>query len=566
MTETLSDLLAKASDLATSGLYSASSATLGKAISLAPNRQDLIVKRAWLDHQIGNDVAARLKLGNIKFDGKPAMEAAILHMEIDAGANIDANKNPVSMEKANQALKLVLRHLPWGELHERFVSACRELNLFNFLLAFLRDWVQLHGTSKKVLVRASEVLLELEEPISAYKMLNYIWEQQEVRSEMELLLGRRKKIREDNPSQDFKLLDKIDRAFDLEDKKLARVKLPDGQINPSEVKVLYVGSSIVGAGLERSNDIAAHYIATSKLAGGNCDVWLDTNLVVPQWNRASDRQVVEAIDEFRKKLADERPDLLVLDTCTLPTGRGLTPKLLKQLKKKYKFRVAGLLRDPLKVAHKNIEAWAIVSDTLICGDPTAFFVRERINHLQKKALFMPIPAFHDPFCSSPFTPNRDLLFIGSTFGIHRSMLISMLGASSDISIDLVIGRNRRKLAPDEASYATLISNSRGVLNISAHHPSVNGHLVTGRVWEAIACRSLLVEQRNLGTESFFVPWRHFLPWVNPADLIHGWRIINRHENYRLRIANAAYEWALRHYNPSSFWRALVNHGFCRKAS
>ena len=559
VSETLSNLLDEASSLANQGLFDSASAILTKAIAVAPSRDDLFVKRAWLDHQAGKSAIARMQLIDLNLSGVVAIEALILDLEIDAHENMDVNNNPACEEKAKTVIPLVFKLFPWGEIHERFVLVCRDLNLSNLVLSFLRDWLQEYGVSKKVLVRAGEILLELEEANSAFKMLNYIWEQPEVQKEMAMLLGPRTNVIADNPKRDFEILDKIDTAFDAKEQELSLLELPSGEIDPKSVNVLYVGSSIVGAGLNRDNDMANHYKLSADLVGVNCRKWLSADLVVPQWTLPSRESLSDARIKFVEEIANTKPDLLILDACTLPTGRGISPKFINKLKNKYKFRVAGLLRDPLKYVQQNIEAWASVSDTLICGDPSVYFVKEKIKYLYEKALFLPVPAFHDPFVPQKTQPRRELVFIGSTFNVHRSMLLSMLGASSDIFIDLIIGDKRRKLVPNESSYAEILGSSRGVLNISGHHPSEDGHLVTGRVWETIACRSLLFEQRNAGTEKFFTPWRHFLPWRKPADIIHYWRVIKRHNNYRVRIANEGYQWASQHYSPRAFWDSLVNH-------
>ena len=59
MSETLSNLLDEASSLANQGLFDSASAILTKAIAVAPSRDDLFVKRAWLDHQAGKSAIAR---------------------------------------------------------------------------------------------------------------------------------------------------------------------------------------------------------------------------------------------------------------------------------------------------------------------------------------------------------------------------------------------------------------------------------------------------------------------------------------------------------------------------
>jgi len=182
----------------------------------------------------------------------------------------------------------------------------------------------------------------------------------------------------------------------------------------------------------------------------------------------------------------------------------------------------------------------------------------------RKVVAMPVPSLHSPYLDHqvPFLDCRErdlgLTFVGSVNLRVRYMLLSVL-MTEDIGFTAVFGPRRAMETPDTAAYARFLARSRATLNISVHAPGQghDGHLITARVWEAIAAGALLVEQDNPATAMVFTPYRHYLPWTTVEDIVHIARFIERRPDLAARIAGAAHAWARRHYSSDRFWAGVL---------
>ena len=79
------------------------------------------------------------------------------------------------------------------------------------------------------------------------------------------------------------------------------------------------------------------------------------------------------------------------------------------------------------------------------------------------------------------------------------------------------GSHHDSSALNPEDYSRLLRESRAVLNLSAR-PAPNVRAVTGRVKEAIASKSLLIEEKNDSITNIFIPYVHFIPFDSKKEL------------------------------------------------
>ncbi|WP_161539594.1 glycosyltransferase family protein [Paramagnetospirillum kuznetsovii] len=348
------------------------------------------------------------------------------------------------------------------------------------------------------------------------------------------------------PEVEASILARVEAAFALPESGLARVTLADGPL-PS-LKVMFVGFER----LALPNDLAEHFRRAAQAAGVDFSLYLDNAIVFSHEFRGGDDAVRDRVAAFEAALDERRPDMVILDSAYMPSQRGLRPERMRDLADRLGFHLVCMMRDALDSTLPYLLAWAPVADTILTYDPHCALLRPDHAAFHSKVLVTLPPAQH----LSAEGANRDmgLLFVGAnTYGV-RNMLLSVL-MTEDIPFTAIIGERRAVETPDMDSYATALGRARAVLNVAAH--SRSEFLVTGRVFESIACGAVLLEQDNAGTASFFTPWRHYLPWTHVADIVQLCRFVERNPDLAARMAAEARGWLDRNYDCRRFWASLL---------
>jgi hypothetical protein len=519
-------------------------AALDHALSRWPDDAVLRVRAALYEFLSGQDQAALARLAPLT---EQDAAAAVLALRIEKA------NGGFQREEVARAADLVINLLPWGEPHDDFITFCRTSGLGELALQFLLQWIRHRGQDSYVRRRVGELMLELGYLPNASAVFQQEWALWPVVAD---LIGPWSGVPDVSAGDEAEVEAEIEHAFAIPESELVHHPLPDDGLDLAGVTVMYLGASKTGNAV--GNDIAQHFQAAAAAAGGHLHAWFDSSLCSVNEARIDDRQALARVDSFVAELERVKPDILLLDAQNQPTLRSMTEDMLLSLKRRLGFRLVLVVRDALLALDTQLRLRAAVADKLIVFDPCSYVFASDQPDLARISLAIPVPALHAPFVPKSGHPQRQLTFVGSTHGQHRSFLLSVL-ATADIGLEMIVGPDRAVKVPTQDDFAALLADSRAVLNVAAHDVGVAGMLVTGRVWEAIGAGSLLVEQPYEGTMRFFTPWRHFLPWREPADIIRRWRVLSRRDDLRRKIADEAHAWACRHYGIDRVWRAVVTH-------
>lgn len=347
------------------------------------------------------------------------------------------------------------------------------------------------------------------------------------------------------------LVERIEAAFALDEAALPCLPPPDHGAPPpgTRVMMLTFGHNTL------PNDLAEHFGCTAAEAGLDFQLYLDRALTMPGDFQGGDDEVARRVERFADALARVRPDVLIIDCVAHYILRGLNPAAVAELRARFGFRLVCVMRDAHDYIVDDLDKWLRVCDAMVIFDPLSPVLSPERAPLNRKVVVLPVPSWHALFLERG---ERDLglTFVGSAKRLWRYMPLSVL-MTEDIRFTAVFGPRRAVEVPDTRSYARLLARSRGVLNVSCHGYGV--HLITGRVWEAVAAGSLLVEQDNPATAMVFAPYRHYLPWTTVEDIVQIARFIDRRPDLAARIADEAHAWARRYYNGDRFWAALLGH-------
>ncbi len=361
---------------------------------------------------------------------------------------------------------------------------------------------------------------------------------------------------------DGEIRQKIDARFDaVRSGTLGREPIPlaAGEGDFSGLSVMIVGPSRTNRFFP--NDCVDQYVATGIECGISVRAYSDDVIVYGSEARCSDAAARKHLADFATAVEDERPYVLMLDCGFASNPRTITPAFIHDLRQRCACRVVCLMRDCLDDNVAITEEWITVADTLVVGDPKAAIYSDKYRDLHAKVLTLPtIPTERALYHGDGARRDLPLTFIGSVFHPSRPMVLSAL-LTADVAFEAVFGDRRRDVAPTKEGYVAFLRRSRATLIISVH--SETERLVTARVWQAIACGTVLVEQENEGTASFFVPYLHYLPWNNVADIVQTARLLEKNDDYRKRIARAGSDWYLQHYNAARLWTTLLEHA-CAK--
>ncbi len=346
------------------------------------------------------------------------------------------------------------------------------------------------------------------------------------------------------------LVERIEEAFRRDEAELARVALPDyGPCAPSSrVVLLTFGDRVL------DNDFAVHFQESAREVGVDLHVYVDSALTLPCEFIGSDSEVGRRLAAFEAEMERLRPDVVMIDCVSPLILRGINPAILYDLKQRLGFKAICLMRDSHRLAMPLVKAWLPACDAMMADILSPIFNSDHA-HLNERVLPLVVPSLHRVFAGLP-APELGLVFVGGVTFFARFALLSIL-LTEEMDFTAIFGERRYREVPDMAAYAKVLGRAGAVLNLSIHTPE--DHLVTGRVWETIAAGSLLVEQDNEGTASFFTPFRHYLPWRNAEDIVHIAHFIKQRPDLARRVAAEAHAWAQIHYNPKRLWGAMLGH-------
>lgn len=314
----------------------------------------------------------------------------------------------------------------------------------------------------------------------------------------------------------------------------------------------------------REHELFMMFRRTAAAAGIDLRMVEGDALVMPYghgWRRQADAlaAAVEAIN-------DMRPDIVIFDALCeqMAIGEVFGPEVyrpvLGELKRRLGFRLVGFYPDAwtrntrraLDAIRGLADGWWTSSTAVFEGEPD--FDRRHLN----------LPTPFDPSFYPDRGPEAEAAragarFFGSVAGYNytRSLwlrLMERLGTPCAVTASNH-GAGPLSAEEDYQRYADALMASRVSLNFSSRN--LTTHITTGRVFETVLARALLLEEDNRATCNFFVPYVHYVPFRSAPELDAAVRLFLEDEPLRRRMVGAAGDWMARNYSPEAVWRAVV---------
>ena len=242
-----------------------------------------------------------------------------------------------------------------------------------------------------------------------------------------------------------------------------------------------------------------------------------------------------------------KPDVILIDANFSPNDDTITPDHLIRLRS-YGMPITALISDSDENTGVPIDFWARHCDLVL-----AFNRSSLTQALPDYDRLMLWPCF--PFTISSDPPHKfyDIGFIGRLYR-GRDVIAHYLDHFGLNPLVVMRGADNQRLPIDD--YIRALSSLRMTFNTGFLLGDYG--IVTGRLFEAMLCRTLVLEEIFTPLHPHFVPFVHYVPVSNAHEAVIYAQYFLAHPERLTRITNMAYDWVTRHFTPQKFWAKFAS--------
>lgn len=148
----------------------------------------------------------------------------------------------------------------------------------------------------------------------------------------------------------------------------------------------------------------------------------------------------------------------------------------------------------------------------------------------------------------------DVGFIGSTRYPERQEYLNKLKVKLP---NIQIGGGQRESSSSINKYAKMVRSCKIGLNFCKNPMGSGYEQIKGRVFEVIASKSLLLEEKNSSTPDFFTPGLDYVEFENLEDLVNKIEYYSQNESERISIAENGFRKFNKYYTSKHFWDKVM---------
>ena len=300
------------------------------------------------------------------------------------------------------------------------------------------------------------------------------------------------------------------------------------------------------------SDFHYNYLHSAKSYGIDITVF-DADEIIT-YNLAFERPaaiVQSKLAALRQMILEHHFDIVLFEGNFEPLGQAIKPEFWHSLKALRKFFLIMFTSDCYALPDP-IRVWGDVADLVLIGDTDNHnYASSRIKH---KLLYLPMTMpFHEvPHVRTSTDEDFDVGYAGSRSRNRELFLCAaILGGLKVHSVF----HDRRANQMNSETYRQTMRLCKMTFNNG--YIDYRKSIMTGRVFEAVIARSLLLQEDGGQIANFLVPFIHYIPVANIHQFVIFAQFFAKHEEYRLRITEAALQFHRSHYSAELFWRALV---------
>lgn len=163
-----------------------------------------------------------------------------------------------------------------------------------------------------------------------------------------------------------------------------------------------------------------------------------------------------------------------------------------------------------------------------------------------------------------FTPESNLIFKP----LDKTIPVSFIGSlryekrqeyieyCKEKIPELLINGGQREQNLSMPKYAEIISNSQMTINFPQH--GMKYEQTKGRVFQALASKTLLLENENASTRSILKPGFEYVEFSTKEDLCEKIAYYLKHKDQCEKIALQGYNTYMKKYSSSVFWKTVLD--------
>ncbi len=242
-----------------------------------------------------------------------------------------------------------------------------------------------------------------------------------------------------------------------------------------------------------------------------------------------------------------KPDVILIDANFSPNDHTIRPDQLTRLRA-YGVPMTALISDSDENTGVPIDFWARHCDLVL-----AFNRSSSTQALPDYDRLMLWPCFPFTISSNPPHKSHDIGFIGRLYR-GRDVMAHYLDYFGLNPVIIARGADNQRLPIED--YINALSSFRMTFNTG--FLLGDSGIATGRLFEAMLCRTLVLEEIFTPPHPHVVPFVHYVPISNAHETVMYAQYFLAHPEQMTRITDMAYDWVTQHFSPQKFWAALAD--------
>lgn len=302
-------------------------------------------------------------------------------------------------------------------------------------------------------------------------------------------------------------------------------------------------------------DFRDHLLESAANAGADVDFFPTDRCSYP--GTGFDAALAKAeLELLSARIAAFKPDVILIDGNYLPSAESLNPAWLQGLKAKCGFKVIVFIGDAWG-SHwvPAADSWSEVGDIIYHFAPETPIETE--GKFPEKLCWDGYPVNERNFF--PDTDKQlDISFVGTYVSALRPFWLTVaaqIAKELDLKHQLLPHKREADVALTMEAYAKVLRQSKMVLNFSTRIGPLK--MMTGRTWQAMTAGVVLLDESNVFTAAYFVPFVHYIPFATKSELAYVIRFFAQNPESARRIGKAATAFCREHYSSDATWSRLL---------
>jgi hypothetical protein len=332
------------------------------------------------------------------------------------------------------------------------------------------------------------------------------------------------------------------------DPKLLNIYNEISQFKVNDCKIAVVMAKHINCSSEYIiSDLYYHYSESAKKFGLTVNTFDSSNLMYSNFHK--DFTLHEALTQLENFFNAQKIDVVITDGNFIPDEKTVNPNIWNRLKSRFGFKIITVIADLYDSQPDFYKIWNESSDQIIC------FNRITTNFRQEsKCILSPCLAFNDEIFINNSKKDIDLLYLG-TNSRNRLIWINALG-SSGVNVFAKLHDRKKQNALEHLEYGNLMSRAKLVFNNGWVNEADN--IVTGRFFEAVLAKAVVLQEVGSNIDEFFIPFKHYVPVSNLKQAEVFSKFLLENEDIRNKIAEDAEKFYQDHYSSNHFWKHALN--------